>query len=102
MRVHSLNCGSFAPPIAGGIVCHVLLCETPDGLVLIDTGLGLDDYRDPRLRMGPTRKLPAAHLGGGGHCRAAGRGPRPQRVRCHPHRPDPSRLRPHRWVVGLS
>lgn len=57
MRVHSLNCGTFAPPITGEIVCHVLLCETPDGLVLIDTGLGLADYADPKLRMGPARAL---------------------------------------------
>lgn len=57
MRVHSLNCGTFAPPIVGTIVCHVLLCETEEGLVLIDTGLGLFDYEDPKGRMGPTRRL---------------------------------------------
>ena len=57
MRVHSLNCGTFAPPIAGSIVCHVLLCETSEGLVLVDTGLGLADYADPKSRMGPVRAL---------------------------------------------
>jgi len=36
------------------IVCHVLLCETPDGLVLVDSGLGRQDFADPR-RMGPSR-----------------------------------------------
>lgn len=57
MRVHSLNCGTFGPPITGAIVCHVLLCETPDGLVLVDTGLGLADYADPKGRMGPFRMV---------------------------------------------
>lgn len=57
MRVHHLSCGSFAPPLVGSIVCHVLLCETDDGLVLVDTGLGLADYADPPHRMGPVRHL---------------------------------------------
>jgi glyoxylase-like metal-dependent hydrolase (beta-lactamase superfamily II) len=57
MRVHHLSCGTFAPPLVPPIVCHVLLCETDDGLVLVDTGLGLDDYAEPKRRMGPTRKL---------------------------------------------
>lgn len=57
MRVHHLSCGSFAPPLAPAVVCHVLLCETDDGLVLVDTGLGLDDYADPAARMGPVRRL---------------------------------------------
>ncbi|MFC5676815.1 MBL fold metallo-hydrolase [Aeromicrobium endophyticum] len=57
MRVHHLSCGSFAPPLVGHLVCHVLLCETDDGLVLVDTGLGLDDYADPKGRMGPSRHL---------------------------------------------
>lgn len=57
MRVHHLSCGSFAPPLVPRIVCHVLLCETDDGLVLVDTGLGLHDYAHPKARMGPTRHL---------------------------------------------
>lgn len=57
MRVHHLNCATFEPPLVGEIVCHVLLCETPDGLVLIDTGLGLRDYAEPKRRMGPARRL---------------------------------------------
>lgn len=57
MRVHHLSCGSFAPPLTPEIVCHVLLCETADGLVLVDTGLGLGDYADPKGRLGPTRHL---------------------------------------------
>lgn len=57
MRVHHLSCGSFAAPVAGHLVCHVLLCESDDGLVLVDTGLGLDDYADPATRIGPSRHL---------------------------------------------
>lgn len=35
------------------LVCHVLLVETPSsGLVLVDTGMGLDDVRDPAGRLG--------------------------------------------------
>ncbi len=59
-RVHHLNCGTMCPwggrLIAGRgrlltsarLVCHVLLIEGPDGLVLIDTGLGSGDIRQPR------------------------------------------------------
>jgi glyoxylase-like metal-dependent hydrolase (beta-lactamase superfamily II) len=32
----------------GRIVCHVLLIELDGGLVLVDTGFGTDDVRDPR------------------------------------------------------
>lgn len=56
MRVHHLSCGSFHPPAMSEVVCHVLLCETPDGLVLVDSGLGRRDLADPR-RMGPARFL---------------------------------------------
>lgn len=55
MRVHHLSCGAFSPPLVESLVCHVLLCETPDGLVLVDTGLGLADHADPAARMGPSR-----------------------------------------------
>lgn len=39
------------------IVCHVLLVETDNGLVLVDTGFGLEDVADPRRRMGPTWRV---------------------------------------------
>lgn len=35
----------------GQLCCHCLLLETTDGLVLVDTGLGLADVRDPRSRL---------------------------------------------------
>lgn len=56
MRVHHLNCGSLHPPGMSEIVCHVLLCETDDGLVLVDSGLGRHDAAEPK-RMGPVRFL---------------------------------------------
>ncbi|MCW2800855.1 MAG: fold metallo-hydrolase [Aeromicrobium sp.] len=56
MRVHHLNCGSMHPPMAPELVCHVLVCETPDGLVLVDSGLGRVDFANPK-RMGPGRLL---------------------------------------------
>lgn len=64
MRVHHLNCISTCP--AGGklmdgrtasvvrrgeLACHCLLVETGAGLVLVDTGLGLRDVREPRTRL---------------------------------------------------
>ena len=41
------------PSIArrGELACHCLLVETPAGLVLVDTGLGLLDVRYPRTRL---------------------------------------------------
>src|SRR6476646_10502410 len=60
MRVHHLNCGSLCPRGArlingkGGLLerglisCHCLAIEAGDGLVLIDTGFGIEDAHDPR------------------------------------------------------
>jgi len=75
MRVHHLNCGSFCPHgrrlvngeggwlERGHIVCHCLAIETGDGLVLVDTGFGIEDARNPgqlggafRLLMSPRPK----------------------------------------------
>jgi glyoxylase-like metal-dependent hydrolase (beta-lactamase superfamily II) len=59
VRIHHLNCGSFCPIGArfitgdGGllekadIVCHCLAIETGAGIVLVDTGLGTEDARNP-------------------------------------------------------
>ena len=59
-RLHHLNCGTMCPRgrrflmgeggllEAGRMVCHVLLVEGDDGLVLVDTGFGSDDVGDPR------------------------------------------------------
>lgn len=61
MRVHHLNCATLctlAPPLLGapagcpGLVCHCLAIETDAGIVLVDTGLGVDDVRSTRARVG--------------------------------------------------
>ena len=58
--VHHLNCGTMCPHGArfvtgrggwledGRMVCHCLLIETGDGLVLVDTGVGTVDIDDPK------------------------------------------------------
>ena len=64
MRIHHLNCVSTCPLGGrlmdgstrsilqrGRLCCHCLLLETPEGLVLIDTGLGLQDVRHPKARL---------------------------------------------------
>lgn len=81
MRVHHLNCGSFCPHgrrLVNGkggwlerasIVCHCLAIETNDGIVLVDTGFGMEDARNPsqlgtafRLMMEPKPKVETTAL----------------------------------------
>ena len=52
MRIHHLNCGSLYPrfPRIQGIV-YCLLVETNRGLVLVDTGFGLEDCTNPTRLM---------------------------------------------------
>ena len=52
MRVHHLNCATMCPPFVGKMVCHVLAIESGDGLVLVDTGLGMADVTTPKERLG--------------------------------------------------
>ncbi|MEV0391194.1 MBL fold metallo-hydrolase [Nonomuraea sp. NPDC050643] len=60
MQIHHLNCGSvrqieatYEGPAPAHAVNHCLLVETgSEGLVLIETGLGLDDVRDPAGTLG--------------------------------------------------
>ena len=68
MKVHHLNCGTLCPhgrrffAGEGGwlepaeFVCNCLLIESDDGLVLVDTGFGVEDVRDLG-RLGPAFKL---------------------------------------------
>ncbi|HYE43893.1 MAG TPA: MBL fold metallo-hydrolase [Caulobacteraceae bacterium] len=62
MKIHHLNCGTDCP--VGGrlmdgrskgllarLVCHCLLVETEQGLVLVDTGYGLRDVAEPHPRL---------------------------------------------------
>jgi glyoxylase-like metal-dependent hydrolase (beta-lactamase superfamily II) len=39
--------------VPAALVCHTLLLETDQGLVLVDTGFGLEDVRNPRPRLSP-------------------------------------------------
>jgi len=69
MRVHHINCGTMCP--YGGhlfdgespgygparLSCHCLLIEAGNELVLVDTGLGTRDVRDPG------RRIPGFFLG---------------------------------------
>ena len=64
LKIHHLNCGTMCPhgaPLINGygkltdnghMVCHCLLIESNDGLVLVDTGLGIEDTRNPTKRLG--------------------------------------------------
>ncbi|GLY92132.1 MBL fold metallo-hydrolase [Actinoallomurus iriomotensis] len=60
MKIHHLNCGSvrtieatYDGPPPTHAVNHCLLVETDaDGLVLVETGLGLGDVRDPDATLG--------------------------------------------------
>ena len=64
MRVHHLNCGSLCPHgrrlingeggwlEKGEVVCHCLAIEAGDGLILVDTGFGMEDARN-RRQLGP-------------------------------------------------
>lgn len=69
MRVHHLNCGSFCPHgrrlingdgglrDRGLVICHCLAIETDDGLVLVDTGFGMEDARNPAQLGGAFRVM---------------------------------------------
>ena len=59
MKVHHLNCGTMRLRVPGAmpLVCHVLLVETGDGLVLVDSGFGLSDIADPARRLGFVRHV---------------------------------------------
>lgn len=48
--------------MARGLVDHCLLIETRNGLVLVDTGFGLDTIRDPGKSLGANRFLLGAKL----------------------------------------
>ena len=56
IRVHHLNCGTMNTSVAR-MVCHVLLIETPAGLVLVDSGMSGADFAEPAARLGPMRHV---------------------------------------------
>lgn len=71
MKVHHLNCATMCPrgggllgasggPLAKAkLVCHCLLIEAGDTLVLVDTGLGTGDARNPKRLGQPFRAVVA-------------------------------------------
>lgn len=66
--VHHLNCATMRPPAArlgmmpDHLVAHCLLSEGPDGLTLVDTGIGTADIADPKRLGTPFVKLVGATL----------------------------------------
>jgi len=66
-KIHHLNCGTMCPRASrfvtgrggwtedGRMVCHCLLIETSDGLILVDSGIGTVDVENPKGIMAPLR-----------------------------------------------
>lgn len=64
MKIHHMNCGTMCPVCKrlingnGGfferaeMVCHCLMVESEQGLILVDTGLGTDDVLESGRRLG--------------------------------------------------
>ncbi len=52
MKIHHLNCGLLHAPPSPAASCHCLLLELDGQLVLIDTGIGLQDVASPLERVG--------------------------------------------------
>lgn len=50
--IHHINCGTLLVQGYPTVVCHCLLLEDPRGLALVDTGIGLQDVRNPVQRLG--------------------------------------------------
>ena len=64
MRIHHLNCGCMCPVggaiwdgvsrgLTGRLICHCLLVEGDDGLILVDTGFGVRDVEHTYPRLSP-------------------------------------------------
>ncbi len=69
MTVRHLNCGTLRPRgnLFGRIgpslsVCHVLLVERADGLLLVDSGFGTHDIANPKRLGGPFVWMMRPHL----------------------------------------
>ena len=52
VQVHHLNCVEIQAPVGGRAIGHCLLVQTDDRLILIDTGIGLQDTLTPLERLG--------------------------------------------------
>ncbi|WP_156757587.1 MBL fold metallo-hydrolase [Actinokineospora pegani] len=80
MRVHHLDCGPMrpfggslldggpgGPARAAALCCHVLLVESPDGLVLVDTGMSRGDLANPPGTLGRQFRMVARPLANPAH-----------------------------------
>ncbi|MBE1490208.1 MBL fold metallo-hydrolase [Plantactinospora soyae] len=118
MRVHHLNCATMRPASrrlingTGGLfepgllVCHCLLVETEQGLVLIDSGIGSADIRDPVAALGEQwlrRTRPRLELDETAVRQVARLGYRPQDVRhivlTHLHRDHAGGISDFPWAT---
>lgn len=52
MRITHLNCGWLHKPPLPPACCHCLMIEASGSIVLIDTGIGMHDCKDPNGRIG--------------------------------------------------
>lgn len=52
MQVRHLNCGTLVVASYPTVVCHCLLLQDGERLALVDTGIGLQDIRNPVERLG--------------------------------------------------
>jgi len=50
--IHHINCGTLVVPSFPTVVCHCLLLQDGERLALVDTGIGLQDVRNPVERLG--------------------------------------------------
>lgn len=50
--IHHINCGTLVVPPYPTVVCHCLLLQDGQRLAMIDTGIGLQDVRNPLERLG--------------------------------------------------
>jgi glyoxylase-like metal-dependent hydrolase (beta-lactamase superfamily II) len=55
-KIHHINCGTLRP-LGKRVICHCLLLETDEGLILVDTGLGMQDILYPSQRLSFTFRL---------------------------------------------
>lgn len=52
ITIQHINCGTLVVPSYPTVVCHCLLLQEGQHLALVDTGIGLQDVRNPIERLG--------------------------------------------------
>ncbi|HEX6226402.1 MAG TPA: MBL fold metallo-hydrolase [Chryseolinea sp.] len=52
VKVYHLNCGTLNSPFIGPAICHCLLIQDNERVLLIDTGFGMLDMKFPDRRIG--------------------------------------------------